>query len=211
MSPTPSRTIFDEAYTSGTAPWVIGEPQPAIVVLEERGGWIRGSVLDLGCGTGEHTIYLTRLGYEVRGVDSSERAIEQARTNAAEHNVAARFEVGDALRLGDDPTFDTVIDSALFHIFDQADRGRYIRSLHRICRPGALVHVLALSDTGPAFGPQVSDATIREAFDEGWVLEELQPSQYRGAVLNSTHASAVGRRIGALVDLPAWLSRTRRI
>lgn len=210
MSPTPSRALFDEAYTSRTAPWVIGEPQPAIVALE-RGGWIRGSVLDPGCGTGEHTIHLTRLGYDVRGVDSSEPAIEQARANAAEHNVAARFEVVDALRLGDDPTYDTVIDSALFHIFDQDDRRRYIRSLHRVCRPDALVHVLALSDTGPGFGPQISDTTIREAFGAGWVLEELQPSQYRGAVLNSTHASAVGRPIGDLVDLPAWLSRARRI
>lgn len=210
MSVTPSRDLFDEAYTSRTAPWVIGEPQPAIVALE-RGGWIRGRVLDPGCGTGEHTIHLTRLGYDVRGVDSSERAIEQARANAAEHNVAARFEVVDALRLGDDPTYDTVIDSALFHIFDQADRGRYIRSLHQVCHLDALVHVLALSDTGPAFGPQVSDTTIREAFGEGWALEELRSSQYRGVVLNSTHATAVGRQIGDLVDLPAWLARARRI
>jgi SAM-dependent methyltransferase len=210
MSLTPSRAVFDEAYTSRTAPWVIGEPQPAIIALE-RGGWIRGSVLDPGCGTGEHTIHLTRLGYDIRGIDSSEHAIEQARANAAEHNVAARFEVADALWLGDDPTYDTVIDSALFHIFDSADRDRYVRSLHQACRPDALVHVLALSDTGPGFGPQVSDTTIREAFGDGWVLEELRPSQYRGAIRNSDHATALSRPIGDLVDLPAWLARARRI
>lgn len=88
---TPSRAAFDEAYTSRTTPWVIGEPQPAIVALE-RSGWIRGRVLDPGCGTGEHTIHLTRLGYDVRGINSSEHAIDQARANAAERNVAARFE-----------------------------------------------------------------------------------------------------------------------
>ncbi|MGH3823570.1 MAG: class I SAM-dependent methyltransferase [Pseudonocardiaceae bacterium] len=210
MSLTPSRTVFDEAYTSRTAPWVIGEPQPAIVSLEHD-GWIRGSVLDPGCGTGEHTIHLTRLGYDIRGIDSSEYAIEQARANAAERNVAARFEVADALQLGDDPTYDTVIDSALFHIFDQADRSRYVQSLHRTCRPDALVHVLALADTGPGFGPQLSDTTIREAFGAGWVLEDLRPSQYRGVILNSTHATALGQPIGDLVDLPAWLARARRI
>ncbi len=207
---TPSRAVFDEAYTSRTAPWVIGEPQPAIVALE-RGGWIRGRVLDPGCGTGEHTIHLTRLGYDVRGIDSSKHAIDQARATAAERNVAARFEVADALQLGQDQIYDAVVDSALFHIFDVGDRGRYVRSLRRACRPGALVHVLALSDIGPGFGPQVSDTVIREAFGQGWALEDLRSSQYRGVIVSSTHATALGRPVGDLVDLPAWLARARRI
>lgn len=207
---TPSRTIFDEAYTSRTAPWVIGQPQPAIVVLE-RAGWIRGRVLDPGCGTGEHTIYLKRLGYDIRGIDSSEYAVEQARANAAKHHVAARFEVADALQLGSDLIYDTVIDSALFHIFAFEDRGRYVRSLHRVCRPDALVHVLALSDAGPGFGPQISDTVIREAFGQGWILEDLQSNQYRGVIVRSDHAAALGRPVGDMVDLPAWLARARRI
>ncbi|WP_214370192.1 class I SAM-dependent methyltransferase [Pseudonocardia sp. H11422] len=188
---------------------MIGEPQPAIVALE-RSGWIRGRVLDPGCGIGEHTIHLTRLGYDVCGIDSSEHAIGQARANAAERNVAARFEVADALQLGNDPTYDTVVDSALFHIFDPADRGRYVRSLHRACHPDALVHVLALSDTGPEFRPQVSNTVIREAFGDGWALEDLRPSRYRGVIVGGTHAAALGRPAGALVDLPAWLARARR-
>lgn len=208
--PTPSRALFEKAYTSRTAPWVIGEPQPAIVALE-RSGRIRGRVLDAGCGTGEHTIHLAGLGYDVRGVDFSEHAIEQARAKAAERHVAARFEVTDALALGDDPIYDTVIDSALFHIFDPVDRGRYVRSLHGACRPGALVHVLALSDTGPSFGPQVNDAVIRQAFGEGWFLEDLRSSHYRGVIANSDHAAAFDRPIGDLVELPAWLAQARRL
>jgi SAM-dependent methyltransferase len=196
---TPPLSVFDEAYESHTAPWVIGGPQPAIVALE-RDGWIRGTVLDTGCGTGEHTIHLTRLGYDVRGIDTSEIAIEQARVNAAEHKVAARFEVADALHLGNESTYDTVVDSALFHVFDPAARARYVRSLHRACRPDALVHVLALSDAGPGFGPQLSDTVIREAFGDGWVLEELRPSHYRGVVGSE----------GEPGDLPAWLARVRR-
>lgn len=207
---TPSPTHFDDAYISRTAPWVIGQPQPAIVAWE-RDGWIRGRVLDAGCGTGEHTIHLARLGYDVVGIDSAPHAIEQARTNAAERHVVARFEVADALALGSDPSYDTVLDSALFHIFDMADRARYVRSLHRACRPGALVCVLALSDTGPEFGPRVSDTAIREAFGDGWAVEDLRPSQYRGVIANNDHATALARPIGDLVDLPAWLARMRRI
>jgi 2-polyprenyl-3-methyl-5-hydroxy-6-metoxy-1,4-benzoquinol methylase len=66
---TPPRTHFVDAYLSRTAPWVIGQPQPAIVALES-GGWIRGRVLDAGCSTGERTIHLARLGYDVLGIDS---------------------------------------------------------------------------------------------------------------------------------------------
>lgn len=196
----PSGEIFAEAYRSGTAPWVIGEPQPAVVTLE-RDGWIHGAVLDPGCGTGEHTIHLARLGYAVRGFDAEPEAIEQARANAAEHGVTARFDVADALDLGDEPSYDTVVDSALFHVFDAEHRARYVRSLHRVCRPGALVHVLALSDEGPGFGPEISDTVIREAFGEGWVLEDLRSSHYRGVVGEA----------GERGDLPAWLARARRL
>jgi SAM-dependent methyltransferase len=208
--PTPALSVFDDAYATHSAPWVIGEPQPAIVTLE-REGWVRGKILDVGCGTGEHTIYLSALRYDVYGMDSSLRAVEQARANAAARNVEAHFQVADALALGDDTTYDTVIDSALFHIFDADDHARYVRSLHLACRPGALVHVLALSDTGPAFGPQVSDATIREAFSQRWVLEDLRLTEYRGAIVRDEHAVALHRQIGEFVDLPAWLARARRI
>ena len=85
---TPSRSLFDGAYESGTAPWVIGEPQPAIVDVE-RAGLIRGKVLDVGCGAGEHTILLTRLGYDVLGIDFAPHAVELARQNAAAKGVDA--------------------------------------------------------------------------------------------------------------------------
>jgi 2-polyprenyl-3-methyl-5-hydroxy-6-metoxy-1,4-benzoquinol methylase len=53
------------------------------------------TVLDVGCGTGEHTIYLSALGYDVYGLDSSPRAVEQARANAAARNVEVHFQVDD--------------------------------------------------------------------------------------------------------------------
>ena len=209
MNTTPAFSLFDDAYQARTAPWVIGEPQPAIVELE-RAGVIRGRVLDAGCGAGEHTILLTRLGYNVLGIDFSPNAIEQARENAAAKGVDARFDVGDAMNLPEEPAYDTIIDSALFHIFDDADRPKYVRSLHTACRPGALVHVLALSDAGRGFGPEVSEAVVREAFSEGWELEALDTTTYRG-VVGEPHAEALGVPVGSRVDEPAWLARARRL
>ena len=182
MDTTPAFSLFDDAYQSRTAPWVIGEPQPAIVELE-RTGVIRGKVLDVGCGAGEHTILLTRLGYDVLGIDYSPSAIDQARDNAATKGVDARFDVGDAMNLPDVPAYDTIIDSALFHIFDDADRPRYVRSLHTACRPGALVHVLALSDAGRGQGGggkhHSQRGVVGKAFNQGMFTASGLPNTLR--------------------------------
>ncbi|PRC61712.1 SAM-dependent methyltransferase, partial [Mycobacterium sp. ITM-2017-0098] len=78
-------------------------------------------------------------------------AVEQARRNAKAQGVNARFEVADALNLGSSTTYDTIVDSALFHIFDDRDRAAYVRSLYGATHPGSVVHVLALSDAGRGF------------------------------------------------------------
>lgn len=209
MDTTPAISRFEEFYKTSTPPWVIGEPQPAVVELEKV-GLIRGKVLDVGCGTGEHTILLARLGYDVLGIDFAPEAVEQARRNAEANGVEARFEVADAMNLPGEPRYDTVVDSALFHIFDDTDRPKYVASLHNACRPGGIVVVLALSDQGRGFGPEVSGETIRDAFGDGWELEALEPATYRG-VVTEVHADAIGLPIGTRVDEPAWLARARRL
>ncbi|HWN34235.1 MAG TPA: class I SAM-dependent methyltransferase [Pseudonocardia sp.] len=204
----PERSVFQEAYLSRSAPWVIGAPQPAVVELE-RTGAIRGAVLDAGCGTGEHTIHLARLGYDVLGVDFAPAAVGQARANAARYGVSARFEVADALHLDGLTGFDTVLDSALFHVFGDDDRERYVRALHGACLPGAVVHVLALSDAAPGFGPRISDQVIRAAFDgPDWELEALEPSWYRGQATAEQRAE-LGLPADGPVDVLAWLARVR--
>ena len=72
------------------------------------------------------------------------------------------------------------------------------------------MHVLALSDAGRGFGPQVSETDIREAFGDGWVLEALDTTIYRG-VVGEVHAEALGLPVGTRVDEPAWLARARRV
>lgn len=207
-TPAPSR--FQDAYLTGEPPWVIGEPQPTIVAAEAE-GLLRGRVLDLGCGTGEHTVLLAARGYAVVGADSAPAALDRARAVAAARGVEATFVEADALHPDGLHGFDTVLDSALFHIFDADDQGRYADALRDVVVEGGRVVLLGLAP-GPAFGPEVTDDEIRAAFSRpGWTLEELRASTYRGRVPDAEQAEVLRVPVGGHVDLPAWLAVARRV
>ena len=73
---------FRQAYAGGgSPPWDIGHPQPAMVEAGRR-GWVRGHVLDAGCGTGEHALYFAAAGCDVVGVDVVPAAIARAEAKA---------------------------------------------------------------------------------------------------------------------------------
>jgi len=67
------------------------------------------SILDLGCGTGRHSIELAKRGYRVTGVDLSESQLQRAREKAKEHGVRVEFLQGDARNLSFQNQFDLVI------------------------------------------------------------------------------------------------------
>ena len=168
---------WDSSYQDNVPAWDIGGPQPAFVRLADH-GLLAGRVLDAGCGTGEHVLLAAARGAAATGVDLSVVAIEKARGKAAERGLTARFEVADALRLerlGE--TFDTITDSGLFHVFDDADRARYVTSLATVIEPGGTYYMMCFSDSQPGvWGPRrVRREEIRLAFSGGWAVESLTP------------------------------------
>ena len=170
---------FDSSYASENPPaWDIGRPQRAFDRLARTGNLV-GSVLDAGCGTGEHALLAASLGHEVVGVDLSAKAIELAMAKAKERRVEARFVVADALRLVDlDEHFDTVLDCGLFHVLDDDERELYVTSLAAVVPPGARYHMLCFSDSQPGdWGPRrVTQREIRTVFSDGWVVEAIEPA-----------------------------------
>jgi SAM-dependent methyltransferase len=140
---------WDGSYRDGPAPWDIGAPQPAVVRLVGEGGF-RGSVLDAGCGTGDNALHIAAQGLRPLGVDVAETAVSIARERAAARRLDAEFMVADALHLDRlERVFETVLDCALFHVFDQDERRAYVASLASVTRPGSLMYLLCFSDAEP--------------------------------------------------------------
>jgi ubiquinone/menaquinone biosynthesis C-methylase UbiE len=170
---------WDQAY-AGHPPWDIGRPQPVFVVLAQE-GLLRGRLLDAGCGTGEHTLLAAESGADAFGVDRAARAIEIARAKAAERGIEARFAVANALRLEElNQEFDTVIDSGLFHVFDDEDRTAYVASLERVVGPGGRCLLMCFSEHQPGdLGPRrVTQDELRSAFAGGWEVRSIAPASF---------------------------------
>ena len=191
---------WDSAYEGSPAPWDIGRPQAPFVRLADS-GLLSGRLLDAGCGTGEHVLLAAAHGADAMGVDLSGLAIASARAKAAERGLTARFEVSDALhleRLGE--RFGTVIDSGLFHVFDDAGRPRYVTSLAAAVEPGGTYYMMCFSDSQPGeWGPRrVREEEIRAAFAGGWEVVSLTRDEFS---INPIQGTDVAQ---------AWLAVIRR-
>ncbi len=172
---------WDAVYADAAPPpWDIGRPQPAFERLAARGR-LSGRLLDAGCGTGEHALLAAAHGADATGADISPRAVALARAKAAERDRPARFEVADVLNLDQlGMTFDTVIDSGVFHVFDDADRATYVTSLASVLRPGGRCYLMCFSDRQPGeWGPRrVSQDELRAAFGDGWSVTSIEADTF---------------------------------
>jgi len=92
----------DEPYTKGTS----GECD---FIESEIRSDRRLRILDIGCGTGRHSIELAKRGYHVTGIDLSEAQLKRAKEKAAEQNVEVDFRQQDARSLSFVNEFDLAI------------------------------------------------------------------------------------------------------
>jgi len=91
-----------EKFTLGT----IGECD----FIEKEINYDRNTrILDLGCGTGRHSIELATRGYQIVGIDLSESLLKRAKQKALERNLQIDFQKHDARNLSFFEEFDLVI------------------------------------------------------------------------------------------------------
>lgn len=66
-------------------------------------------ILDVGCGTGRHTIELSKRGYNVTGIDLSESQLARAKEKADNNNLKIDFQKQDARNLPFTTEYDVAI------------------------------------------------------------------------------------------------------
>lgn len=104
-------------------------------------------LLDIGCGGGLLCEPMRRLGFEVVGVDASERNIGTASAHAAEQSLAIdyRATTAEALLEAGEPPFDVILNMEVVeHV---ADPGRYLRDCAALLKPGGIMIVATLNRT----------------------------------------------------------------
>ncbi len=118
-------------YESGFTPWDIGKPDFNLVEVVTSWPIPGGKALDIGCGTGDNSIWLAGNGFLVTGADTSEIALENARKKALEAKVECRFILADFLddKIESAP-FGFAFDRGCFHSFgSKEERGRFAQNV----------------------------------------------------------------------------------
>jgi SAM-dependent methyltransferase len=168
--------LFRLFYRLGFTPWD-GHPLAESLrnLIEDNGSpaVAAKTALDLGCGTGDNSIYLAKHGWHVTGVDFVPKAVDKARAKARIDNVDVNFVHADVTQLsqaGLGGDFALILDSGCLHGMSDTDRDSYVREVSAVAAPDARLLIVAFVPGG-TFGVRGIDRTeIERRFTPGWTL-----------------------------------------
>jgi len=108
-------------------------------------------VLDLGCGTGRHLVFLSKLGFKMYGFDASPRALAMAREWLSESGVEADLKLHKMEECFPyaDGFFDAVIAIQVIHHNLLRDIVKTVREIERVLRPWGMIFITVPIDRGP--------------------------------------------------------------
>jgi SAM-dependent methyltransferase len=169
-----NRFVFAVMYRLGLTPWD-GHPLPAWLrgQIEEPGGILPGRALDVGCGTGDTSIYLAQHGWTVTGVDFVKRALERARAKTRAAGVSVRYQQADVTQLsaaGVGGGFDLVVDNGCLHGLSAGQRDAYVREISAAAVPGGRLLIMAFAERARRGPDGIDRAEVERRFASGWEL-----------------------------------------
>jgi SAM-dependent methyltransferase len=174
---------FQERYKTGNTPWEIHRPDYNLINTVEQTPIAPGRTLDIGCGTGNNTIWLQQQGFAAIGIDRTEMAINKAREKAREAGVDCGFHVLDFLT-ADIPgaPFTFAFDRGCFHHFLEYDKlDEFAEKVAKILADNGLWLTLTGSadETRPGPGPpQLSARLIVNVVEPRFKIISLKASHF---------------------------------
>ena len=172
---------WDDSYAGPPPPWDIGRPQPACVRLAEvrRVPW-RCARRRMRHRRAHHPCRAPwRHPHPWHRRSRAPSRPPGARPPSETSTLVSRCVTrSSSTKL--DETFDTIVDSGLFHVFDDAARDRYVAALHSALRLEGHLHLICFSDREPGdWGPRrVTEAELRAAFGSDWRIASLAPDRF---------------------------------
>ncbi len=108
--------LYKERYQIGDTPWDVGRPDFNLIQVVTTKPIKPCKALELGCGTGDNSIWLAQNNFEVIGIDTSEVAINKAIAKAAAAKVKCTFRLANFLihQVAEAP-FGFIFDRGCFH------------------------------------------------------------------------------------------------
>jgi len=165
------KLLFRILYGIGLTPWD-GHPRSA-TLRELVEGFDRrwpGSALDVGCGTGDTSIYLAQSGWHVTGVDFTPKALDKARTKARAAGATVDFVHADVTHLsqaGIRGPFELIVDNGCLHGMSDHDRDLYVEEITAAAAPTARLAIVGFIG-GRGVGPVgIDQAEIADSRPHG--------------------------------------------
>jgi 2-polyprenyl-3-methyl-5-hydroxy-6-metoxy-1,4-benzoquinol methylase len=165
--------LFKTFYRLGFVPWD-GHPLPTSLqdLVEGENTLAAGTALDIGCGTGDNSIYLAKHGWQVTGVDFVAKAVDKARAKASANTLDIKFAQADATRLtseGVGANFDLIVDNGCLHGMSAEDRDAYVREVASVAAPSGRLLLVEFIPGGSFGVPGIDPAEVERRFAADWM------------------------------------------
>lgn len=107
-------------------------------------------ILDLGCGSGRHMVYLVKHGFEVYGIDIALRGVQITKNWLKKEKLRANLKIGNIYKKlpYQDNFFDALISTQTLHHNRIGNIRKLIKEIERILKPKGLIFI-TVSKKGP--------------------------------------------------------------